>query len=164
MIVSWMCYFHGNVYFDTCLWTLQNCLIMWYLFIASTRCSSMCVEWYFTWIKSWQPPHVSVRYFLSSPHSGAGDGSTENRGLLSLYWLTFWHFKIESRRIWWIRWTQGLLYSILKCPLTYWNVLDTIGHFYPLQNPRSYNISRSRYWWPSSSIHSESRVVQMFLQ
>lgn len=52
LIVYWMSYFHCNVYFDTCLCILQKCLIMWYLFIDSTWCSSMCVEWYFTWIKS----------------------------------------------------------------------------------------------------------------
>lgn len=43
-----------NVRFPSCWscpWTLQKCVwTMWYLFINSTWCSSMCVEWYFLWI------------------------------------------------------------------------------------------------------------------
>lgn len=131
LIAYWMFYFHCSV-----LWYLSGSCknVSWPCDIRPSNppdvSSSMSVEWYFTWIKSHNDCVMCLRhnfFILSNPSIR----ELQMTPSVSLYWLTFWHFRLKSIDSDGLVRSMDCFYSILSCPLVYLRASGPICHIYP---------------------------------
>lgn len=125
------------------------------IFVHWLQCSSMYVEWYFTWIKSERQLYVSMKYLSSSnPNSGSLEWLDKVLRISFTVLIDILTFRIETH-------IEGDGFAeLMDCfipfwdaPLAYLNVSGPSCAIYP--NKITSYIFHDHYWWSDSSIQSK---------